>query len=104
MSDRYRNMRCKHQGASTVKASVSLVRGDQAEGLAITVTSMEFDDAVALYFGEAARAEYEWGRRYAAYIASAAWQHKRLQKLLSVVGIAAEAYHNIDWLAQNASQ
>src|SRR5215470_1152130 len=65
---------------------------------------MDFDDAFALYFGEAARTEYEWSRRYTAYIASAAWQHKKLQKLLSVVGIAADAYHTMDWLVQNASR
>jgi hypothetical protein len=68
------------------------------------MTTEALEAAIAHHFSEDARAAYEWELRYNAYISSEAWRHKRLQKLLSLVGITAHSYETIDWLAQHASR
>jgi hypothetical protein len=60
--------------------------------------------AITQHFSADARADYELQLKHQAYVASEAWQYKRLQKLLSLAGIAAHSYENIDWLAQQASR
>jgi HNH endonuclease len=68
------------------------------------MTTEALEAAIAHHFSGDARAAYEWQRRFDAYVSSEAWQHKRFQKLLSMVGIAAHSYETLDWLAQQASR
>jgi hypothetical protein len=68
------------------------------------MTTEALEAAIAQHFSEDSRAAYEWQLKYNAYIASEAWQHKRLQKLLSLVGVTAHSYETVDWLAQQASR
>ncbi|HWE15803.1 MAG TPA: HNH endonuclease signature motif containing protein [Hyphomicrobiaceae bacterium] len=68
------------------------------------MTTDALDAAIAQHFSKDARAAYEWQLKYNAYIASEAWQHKRLQKLLSLVGVMAHSYETMDWLVQQASR
>jgi len=67
------------------------------------MTTQALEAAIALHFSQDARAAYEWQLKYNAYIASEAWQHKRLQKLLSLVGVTAHRYESIEWLVHHAS-
>jgi hypothetical protein len=68
------------------------------------MTTEALEAAIAQHFSEDAHAAYEWQLKYDVYIASAARQHKRLQKLLSLVGVAAHSYETIEWLALQASR
>jgi hypothetical protein len=68
------------------------------------MTTEALNAAIAQHFSAEARTAYELQLKYDAYIASQEWQHKRLQKLLSLVGIAAYSYESIDWLVQQASR